>query len=80
MDPIMMMMLWNACKSVNKRNTIDKVVQSTFPGDPERNYRCFFDVLKKDNKDMIHAYDYFLCQLLCCPAASKMTLLFANNV
>jgi len=34
MDPIMMMMLWNACKSVNKRNTIDKVVQSTFPGDP----------------------------------------------
>jgi hypothetical protein len=32
------------------------VIQSTFPGDPDGKYRCFFDVIKKDNTDMIHTY------------------------
>jgi hypothetical protein len=36
-----------------QRNIIDKVILSTFPGDPDGNS---FDVLKK-GKDMIDTYD-----------------------
>ena len=57
MDPYALTMLRNACKSNNQRGAIDRLIQPFFSGDPDGQYRSFFDVLKKDNQDMVHPYD-----------------------
>ncbi len=51
------MMLWNTCKSNHQRGAVDRLIQPFFSGDPDGQYRSFFDVLKKDNQDMVHPYD-----------------------
>ncbi len=57
MDPYALMMLQTACKSNNQRGAIDRLLQPFFSDDPDGQYRSFFDVLKKDNQDMVHPYD-----------------------
>jgi len=53
MDPYSLMTMWNACRS----NAMNKLLQTTFPLDQDGKYRSFFDILKKDNQDMIHPND-----------------------
>ncbi len=57
MDPYALMMLWNTCKNTNQHGVIDRLIQPFFSGDPDGLYLSFFDVLKKDNQDMVHPYD-----------------------
>jgi hypothetical protein len=57
MDPLALITMRSACRSASQCAAFDVLFQSCFPGDPDRQIRKVFDVLKARNKSLLHPYN-----------------------